>query len=186
MITSTLLCQHPRHRVIIKFMYRLRFLITILSCLVRPTRNLLGEFKVSFIAIPLIDTDFTRLFTHTYSSYMAICRWHFVFNSQFRNVALKRRWVPVTTAENMEYRRSIKAFQRVTVSTRLICWNDKRFYLEQKFLIGGNLHANCILEGLIRGPSGILQPPEVFAHLGVKSESPPVPPHIEHWLCARV
>ncbi len=166
-------------------MYRIRFFLTIFKCFVSPTRDLLDSFEVSFWAIPLVDTDFSRLFTQTYSSYMAICRWNFVFNSRFRNVALKKGWVPITTAETIEYRKSIKAFDRVLVKTRLLYWNEKRFFLEQTFWVRDNIHAVCYLEGLIRSPKGILQPPEVFHKLGVQQASPKDPVHIEKWISSR-
>lgn len=166
-------------------MYRLRFLVMIVRCFLSPVCKLSDTFSVSFIAIPFVDTDFTRLFTHTYSSYVGICRWHFVFHSQFRNAALRRGWAPVTTAETIEYKRSIKYFERVTVQTKLLCWDSKRFYLEQAFLVRGNVHAMSYLEGLIRGPEGILEPPAVFPILGLEEKSPPMPAHIEKWLSAR-
>ena len=162
-------------------MYRLRFLLTIIKCLLSPKRGLLEDFEVNFLVIPLIDTDFTRLFTHSYSSYMAICRWHFLFNSELRSAALKKRWVPVTTSETIEYKKSIKALDRVRVRTKLLYWNDKRFYLEHSFLVRGHLHAQCYVEGLVRGPSGILEPPRVFQTLGLQQKSPEMPVGIEKW-----
>lgn len=151
-----------------------------------PTRGLLDDFEVSFVALPLIDTDFSRLFTHSYSSYMAICRWHFLFNSELRQAALKKRWVPVSTRETIDYKKSVKAFDRVQVRTKLICWDDRRFYLEQTFLVRGNIHARCFLEGLVRGPDGILEPLMVFQTVGLKQSSPPMPPHIKKWISSQV
>src|SRR5687767_8174003 len=106
-------------------MYRLRFIYVLLKSLLSKKRNLLDDFELHFIAIPLIDTDFTRLFTQTYALYMSLARWNFLFNSEFRTVALKKAWVPVTTAETMTYRKSVKAFDRVTLVTRLLHWNDR-------------------------------------------------------------
>lgn len=156
-------------------MYRLRFLKIIIKCLLSSTRDLLDDFKVSFIALPFIDTDFLRLFTHTYSSYMALCRWNFVFNSKLRNVAFKKAWAPVTTSEVITYYKSIKAFELVVVETKLLYWNSKRFYLVQNFLVKGQLRAQCYVEGLIRGPNGTLEPPDVFKNLGVTQNSPQAP-----------
>lgn len=160
-------------------MYRIRFLIIIIKCLLSSTRDLLDDFKVTFRVIPFIDTDFLRLFTHSYSSYMALCRWNFVFNSKLRNVALKKGWAPVTTKEIITYKKSIKAFDQVVVQTKLICWNSKRFYLEQNFLVQGSLRAQCYVEGLLRGPNGIIEPPEVFKILGVVQNSPAFPAQIQ-------
>ena len=166
-------------------MYRVRFFITLVKCFLTPTLKLDDTFNLSFIAIPFIDTDFSRLFTQTYSLYMGISRWHYVFHSQFRNFAIKRGWAPVTTAETIEYKKSIKAWDKVTVETKLLCWNSKRFYLSQKFLVRGNIHALCYVEGLIRGPEGILEPPRVFHAVGLATSSPSEPVEIQKWIQAR-
>lgn len=166
-------------------MYRLRFILMMSRCFLTPVIKLSDTFQVSFITIPFVDTDLSRLFTQTYFSYMGICRWHFVFHSPFRNIAIKRGWAPVTTAETIEYKKSIKAFTRVSVQTKLLCWDSKRFYLEQVFLVQGKIHAICYLEGFIRGPEGTLEPPKVFTTLGLSENSPPMPVHIEKWLSSR-
>lgn len=155
-------------------MYRLRFLLTMIGCFLRPTRGLMDVYSKRFIALPLVDTDVSRLFTQTYASYMGLCRWHFMFSSPFRGAALRRGWAPITTAETITYKRAVKAFSLVTVQTRMLCWSDKRFYLEQLFVVRGELHARCILEGMIRGPKGVLAPPEAFGTLGFSGASPEV------------
>ena len=104
-----------------------------LLCFLRSTRGLLDVYPKRFFAIPLIDSDAIRLFTHTYSVYAALCRWDFMFSSPFRNAALRRGWVPITTTEVFTYRRGITAFSLVTVKTRMLCWTERRFYLEQNY-----------------------------------------------------
>jgi hypothetical protein len=166
-------------------MYRLRFLKTLFLCFIFKSRKLLDDFDLYFIALPLIDTDLTRLFTQTYSVYMGLARWHFVFNSEFRSVALKKRWVPVTTAEFIVYKKSIKAFSKVNIRTKLLHWNDKRFYLEHIFYVDNKVHAHAYLEGLIRSPEGHLGPNEVFRILGVNQDSPLMPKELELWISSK-
>jgi acyl-CoA thioesterase FadM len=163
-------------------MYRLRFIYVLLKSLLSRKRNLLDDFELNFIAIPLIDTDFSRLFTQTYALYMGLARWNFLFNSEFRTVALKKAWVPVTTAETMTYRKSIKAFDRVSLITRLICWNERRFYVEHTFYVKGKVCAHTYIEGLVRSPKEHLKPNEVFKALGVTMESPPLPQKMQGWV----
>ncbi len=163
-------------------MYRLRFIYVILKSLLSKPKGLLDEFKLSFIAIPLIDTDYTRLFTQTYALYMGLSRWNFLFNSEFKNVAIKKAWVPVTTAETMTYKKSIKAFDKVTLVTRLRYWNDRRFYLEHIFYVKGEECARTYIEGLVRSPKGHLKPTDVFKTLGVTRESPAMPDKMLGWV----
>jgi hypothetical protein len=93
-------------------MYRIRFIRVILQCFIQKPIALLDTFELHFIAIPLLDTDIERLFTQTYAQLMGLARWHFLFHSEFRNVALKKKWVPVTTADKIAYkRRSLQKFK---------------------------------------------------------------------------
>lgn len=162
-------------------MYRIRFIYVILKSLLTRPKNLLDTFELHFVALPLIDTDFTRLFTQTYSLYMGLARWNYLFNSEFKTVALKKAWIPVTTSETIAYKKSIKAFSRVTLKTQLLCWNDRRFYLEHIFYVNDVICAHAYVEGMVRSPKGHLKPTEVFKALGVTRESPEMPEKLSHF-----
>lgn len=163
-------------------MYRIRFILVLLKSLLSPTKGLLDDFELRFWVIPLIDTDYSRLFTQTYALYMGLARWNFLFTSEFKSAALKKAWVPVTTAETMQYKKSIKAFSRVKLVTRMVHWNDRRFYLEHIFYVNNEVYAHTYIEGLVRSPGGHLKPKDVFKTLGVTRESPPLPEKLQGWV----
>ena len=163
-------------------MYRLRFLYILIKSLLARKRGLLDDFELIFHAIPLIDTDYSRMFTQTYALYMGLARWNLLFNSEFKTAALKRAWVPVTTAETITYMRSIKAMDRVKLITRIIYWDDRRFYIEHIFYVKDQIYAQTYVEGLIRSPKGPLKSGEAFKELGVNRESPPMPWKLQGWI----
>lgn len=166
-------------------MYRLRFCFIMLRCFFSKPKNILATFDLSFRALPFVDTDFTRLFTQTYSSWTGLGRWHYVFSSAFKQAALKNRWIPVTTAETITFKRSIKVGERVRVQTQLVCWNDRCFFMRQVFTVAGQVRAVAISEGIVRSPSGHLSPGEVFAIFGITDGSPAMPSEIEKWYSIR-
>jgi len=163
-------------------LYRLRFIRVIIQSFLAKKRALDEDLSLSFWAIPLLDTDVSRLFTQTYNKYMGLSRWNLVFNSEFRTGAFKRGWVPVTTRETISYKRSIKAFETVKLTTRLLFWDDRRFYHEHIFTVKGEVRAICYLEGMLRGPKGHLKPTDAFKELGVDLQSPPMPDNIKGWI----
>jgi len=163
-------------------MYRLRFIYVLLKSLLSKQKGLLEDFELSFRAIPFIDTDYKRLFTQTYSLYMGLARWNFLFNSEFKTAALKRAWVPVTTSETITYKKSIQAFNSIKLITRLVHWNERRFYLEHIFYVNGEVYAHTYVEGLVRSPKGHLKPNDAFKELGVTRESPPLPAALRGWV----
>ncbi len=163
-------------------MYRLRFIWIILKSFFSKPKSIRSTFELKFRVIPFLDTDFSRMFTHAYSAFMALGRWHYVFDSELRRVAIRNKWAPVTTSETMTYRKSIKAFSKVTLQTKLIAWDEQRFYLQQTFLIKGKVKAQCLLEGLIRSPQAILKPVDVFAASGLDESSPRFPEDLKKWV----
>ncbi len=163
-------------------MYRLRFIRVILQSFITRKRSILEPLTLKFWVVPLLDTDLTLLFTHTYNHYMALARWNLVFNSEFRTGALKKGWAPVTTKETIKYKRSIRAFETVTMTTKLLFWNERRFYHKHTFTVKGEVRAICFVEGMLRGPKGHLKPSEAFEKLGVSLESPPIPNDLDGWI----
>ena len=163
-------------------MYRLRFIFVMLKCLFSEKKELTDDFWLSFWAIPVFDTDLTLLFTQTYGQYMGLARWNLLFNSEFRKAALKRGWAPVTSKETIFYRRPIKMFSCVSLKTRIVYWNDRRFYLEQIFYVKNDIRAIAYVEGLIRGSKSHLNPHEAFKVMGVEKESPALPQDMKGWV----
>ncbi len=163
-------------------MYRLRFLILMIRCLFRNPLPLLSEFTLHFRAWPFLDTDATRLFSHAYSATMALSRWHLVFGSEFRVLALRHAWAPVSTAETIQFCKSIRWLQRFRIVTRILYWNDRRFYIEHRFMVGEQLMARVLVEGLLRGPTGVLKPNEAFGFLEQKPSSPALTSELDGWV----
>jgi hypothetical protein len=112
---------------------------------------------------------------------MGLGRWHYVFTSQFKIGALKNGLVPVTTSETVTYKRSIRAWEKVTLRSQLLCWNERRFFLKQSFWVEEEERAVALVEGLLRGPKGHLNPVEVFQVLGANEVSPAMPEEIKLW-----
>ncbi|MEM6298008.1 MAG: thioesterase family protein [Bacteroidota bacterium] len=166
-------------------MYRLRFIFVIIKSFLSKKKALNDPFVLNFRVIPFLDTDVILLFTQTYSQYMGLARWNLVFNSEFRTAALKRGWIPVTTKETIKYKKPIKALERVKLTTRLLFWDDRRFYHEHIFYVKGEVRAICFIEGMLRSPKGHLKPNEAFEKLGVKLESPPIPEDLASWINLR-
>ncbi len=162
-------------------MYRLRFIKVMLSCFFSKPKKIYDVFELHFIAIPFLDTDVTRLFTQTYMSLMGLARWHFVFASNLGKIALKNKWAPVTTSDTVTYKRSITAFSKITLKTKLIAWDEQRFYLEHTFFSKGKLTAQCYVEGLIRAPHGIMRPGDVFDAAGMNETALPFPEDLKKW-----
>ncbi|MBI2391063.1 MAG: thioesterase family protein [Deltaproteobacteria bacterium] len=89
--------------------------------------------------------------------------------------ALKNRWGAIVGAVEMEFVREINLFDRFDVVTRIVGWDKKWFYIEQRFEREGKLLAVGRVQALFRGRRGSVPTAEVIAEVGPWVSSPEMP-----------
>ena len=79
----------------------------------------------------------------------------------------RRRWGMTMAGVHVRYRRRIRAMERITMRTRLVCWDHRFIYLEQAmFKESGEAANHALYRGAVTGPGGIVAPAEVLAEMG--------------------
>jgi YbgC/YbaW family acyl-CoA thioester hydrolase len=94
------------------------------------------------------------------------------------------RWYPVVAASTVRYKRSLRLGDRVTLTSRVLGWDERVVYLEQVFTRRGELSAVGYVAGRFLGPQGTRVPaPTVVAFMnhGEPLESPPLPDEVAAW-----
>ena len=66
----------------------------------------------------------------------------------------KKKWLPVVGAVEIRYHRSLNPFQKFELVTRVLTWDTKWIYLEQRFEVEGKIYAVARLRALFIGPKG--------------------------------
>ena len=93
------------------------------------------------------------------------------------------RWMPVVAAATLRFKRSLDPFDAFTVHTRLLCWDDRWFYLSQHFERDGRVVAEGTVRALFKGPEGVVPSRVVIAASGAAPPpSPPMPPAVALWV----
>jgi acyl-CoA thioesterase FadM len=93
----------------------------------------------------------------------------------------RRKWNPVVGSLPIRYRRSLLPFQSYGIRTRLLCWDDRWFFLEQRFERRGEVVAVALVKGLFLGPEGRVPTQAVVDASGHGAGSPPVPDAVAAW-----
>lgn len=114
-------------------------------------------------------------------SVMDLGRFDLSFRTRLGRVMLKHRWKPLVGGITMHYRRSLEPFARYELHTRLLGWDGKWFFLEQRFLKGGELAAEAVVRALFRGREGNLPTPEVLRQMGYDGPAPDLPEAVRRW-----
>jgi len=113
-----------------------------------------------------------------------VARWDFIADLGGISKMRAKRWYPVVAAASIKYKKSLQLGQRVTITTRVLGWDERVFYIEQVFTSGDTLHATAWIAGRFLAVGGKRIPaPEVVELLsnGTVPPSPELPPELAAW-----
>ena len=154
-----------------------RFLLTIVRAHLRRRIGPLDESVVRFTVLPT-DCDLNlHLNAGRFVSFMDVARIELIARMRLLLPLLRRGWRPVMGGTTVTYRRSILPFERFTIQSRVVAWDEKWFYVEHVVLrADGSLSATGLMRTVIRSKSGTIPPREVLQVLGAGDlQSPEVP-----------
>ena len=163
----------------------LLFLRFVLSLLLSNVRRRIGPFdeaRVRFTALPHdCDLNF-HLNGGRYVSFMDIARIELLARMRYFRPLLRKGLRPVMGGCVVRFRREIKPFERFTIRSRVLGWDERWFYIEHIVeKRGGVLSAAGHARLAIIDKSGRVTPEDVLALLGVHDPSPPLPELVTKW-----
>ena len=148
-------------------------------------RSKVGPLDSSVCHFRVLPSDFD-VYRHMnngrYLSMMDAARLDLIIRLNLLPSLFRRRTYPVVGSAMIRYVRSIDAFRRYSIRTRVLSWDEKWFFIEQLFECDGRVMAVGLIKGLFRGPHGKVAPSEIMALVGGPSEPPALPDHIRLWI----
>lgn len=158
-----------------------RLLTTLLGA---RRRSPLGPLDESVITLRVLPTDLDpnmHMNNGRYLSIMDLGRFDLTVRNGLLGATLRRGWRPVVGSVVIRFRRSLDPFQKYTLRTRAVCWDEKWIYLEQRFERDGELAAVGLVKALFVGKGGSVPTRDVFGTVGFTGESPTMPESVELW-----
>ena len=116
-----------------------------------------------------------------YLSVMDYARTHLLARNRLLEHIIRSRWQPMVGAAWLTYRRSLPLFARYTITSRMLCWDDRWFYIEQTFTGKDGLAAVGWIKGVLRNRAGVVDPQTVIEGVAPGTLSPPMPEAIANW-----
>ena len=117
---------------------------------VAPRADALTEIRTPLRVLPGDIDAYQHLNNGRYLTLCDIGRYDWSARTGAWKVFRQRRWFPVIATAAVTYRRSLELFQRFELSTKLIYWDDKWFYIEHGFIREGSLCAKVLVKGVVR------------------------------------
>jgi acyl-CoA thioesterase FadM len=128
-----------------------------------------------------MDLDFNlHMNNGRYLTVMDYGRADLIFRSKLGERFFKEKWRPAVGSATIRFRRALMPFSEFKLKTRLVCWDEKWLYLEQRFEQADELYAVAYVKGLFRGPNGNIPSAQLLEGTGVQ-DSPPMPAEIRGW-----
>ncbi|PKL76117.1 MAG: thioesterase [Candidatus Melainabacteria bacterium HGW-Melainabacteria-1] len=118
-----------------------------------------------------------------YHMLMDLGRFDLMLRMGLVSKSLRERWMPVVSDVKIRYRHSLDPLERFELQTRLVGWDRKWFYLEQRFERKGQLMARALVRTAFVSKGRTLNVAEVIAAMGVSLPPPEIPAEFESgWL----
>ena len=128
------------------------------------------------------DIDFNlHLNNARYLNIMDYARTHLLARTGLLEHIVRARWQPMVGAVWITYRRSLPLFSTFWLSSRLVCWDERWFYIEQTFEGREGLAAVGWVKGVLRDKRGTVAPQAGIDVVAPGAVSPPMPEAIETW-----
>ena len=116
-----------------------------------------------------------------YLNIMDYARTHLLARTGLLVRVIHARYKPMVGAVWITYRRSLPVFSAFTLSSRLVCWDERWFYIEQTFTQRDGLAAVGWVKGILLDDRGTVAPQKVIEGVAPGAVSPPMPESIAAW-----
>jgi hypothetical protein len=97
-------------------------------------------------------------------------------------IVFRKKWFPVLAGLQVRFRRPLNLWQKFEIHTRIVTWDVKWIYLEQKIMRNGELALHAYLKGVFTGPKGSVPITRLLELMGVRETPPPMPPALALWM----
>lgn len=124
-----------------------------------------------------------------YLSIMDLGRLDLIVRMGMMKTVIKEKWMPVLSAATIRYRISLNPFQKFKLETKVIWWDEKWFYMEQRFIIkGGNKDGAVAAIAFVKGSfyskqrKTTVPTSELITLMGLtETDTPAQPSYIKSW-----
>lgn len=93
------------------------------------------------------DLDFLwHVNNGVYFSFMDFGRWDMIFRNGVFDAATKNGWYSVVAGETIKFKKSLELWDKFQIETEIIGYDDKYFFIQQKFMRQGDLMATGLVK----------------------------------------
>jgi acyl-CoA thioesterase FadM len=119
-----------------------------------------------------------------YLTLMDLGRMDLMFRSGAARLWLMSGLQPLVAFSMCRHFKALKLFQPFQLRSKVLGWDEKWIYFEQRFESKGELYALGVVKGLMAGKKGPLPTSQLMRILAMDEPSPALPAYVADWLAS--
>lgn len=137
----------------------------------------------SFLVWPSDIDIFRHMNNGIYLTLLDLARFDLMKRSNTWQRLKKLKVHPVVVQETITFRKSLTPWLRFQVETKIIGWDDKAFFIGQRFVVGREIYAEAVVKlRFLKSPKGTPSPAEINQMLGGwPGAEPELPSWVSEW-----
>lgn len=144
-----------------------------------------GVHDVGRMKLRVLPTDLdvnNHVNNGVYFSLMDLGRFDLLHRSGAWAVMMKKGYYPVIASETITFRKSLKPWQRYVLESKIIGYDDKAVYMEQRFVVDGEVYALGYIRGrFLKKSGGTVSMGELAEMLDVDLSAVTLPEWLAEW-----
>ncbi|MCL1077124.1 thioesterase [Parashewanella spongiae] len=138
--------------------------------------------KIKYRTMPS-DCDINFHLTNSrYAAFMDLARTYMMAEMGVLKRLIKLKWMPIVNASEFTYIRDIKPFEIFTIESKIVGWDEKYFYIEQRFITERGLHCIVHVRGVFIAKRQQIPITKVIKTVGFTGKTPTLPPEVIKWI----
>lgn len=109
-------------------------------------------------------------------------RTDFAVRTELGTQLLKQRWGLVVAGSTIQYRKRIRAFQKVTLKTQIVGFDERWIYVEQSMWVKGKPCSSALLRTGVTEGGKVVETARVLAVLGQSDLNIPPETWVQEWI----
>lgn len=117
-----------------------------------------------------------------YLSLMDLGRFDLLHRSGAWKTMMKNRFYPVVASETITFRKSLAPWQRYVLESKIVGYDEKAVYMEQRFVVKGEVYATAFIRArFLKRAGGTVSLTELADMFGVDVTAVTLPEWVGRW-----
>jgi len=119
-----------------------------------------------------------------YLTHMELARWEFAYRTGFLRLMREHKWGVAVGGASIRFRRRIPFLSRFTLTTRMLCHDERWFYFLQETHRGERICSSALMKIGITSKEGLVPATRVLELVGRPDWGVDVPAWVRAWIDA--